>query len=194
MSVAELGSIEIPNNYASPLYEKILGAAWNDLPAPIRDLHDNFGSKRVAGKAVVERGRNLIAVMIAKLLGVPEAGSDVPVTVQFDVRDGIEHWQRTFAGKRFVSTQRAGRGRSHGLVEERFGPLRFGLALVLDSGRLYLIVRRWSILGLPMPAFLEPTGTAYEHAENGRFNFHVEITHPLFGLIVRYRGWLIPSA
>ena len=33
-----------------------------------------------------------------------------------------------------------------------------------------------------------------ESAEDGRFNFHVEISHPLTGLIVRYRGWLVPKA
>jgi hypothetical protein len=30
--------------------------------------------------------------------------------------------------------------------------------------------------------------TFFESAEDGRFNFHVEIGHPLTGLIVRYRA------
>jgi hypothetical protein len=47
---------------------------------------------------------------------------------------------------------------------------------------------------VPLPRRLAPAGDAYEHAEDGRFNFHVEITHPLTGLIVRYRGWLAPAA
>ncbi len=34
----------------------------------------------------------------------------------------------------------------------------------------------------------------YESAEGGRFQFHVEIRLPLFGLIVGYRGWLLPRA
>jgi hypothetical protein len=41
--------------------------------------------------------------------------------------------------------------------------------------------------------WLCPTSTAYEHVEDGRFAFHVEIGHPLTGLIVRYRGWLTPD-
>ena len=44
-----------------------------------------------------------------------------------------------------------------------------------------------------MPGILAPTGETYEHAADGRFNFHVEIAHPLFGLIVRYKGWLMPE-
>jgi uncharacterized protein DUF4166 len=43
-----------------------------------------------------------------------------------------------------------------------------------------------------MPLALAPRGDAYEFAEEGRFHFHVEIGHAFTGLIVRYRGWLVP--
>jgi hypothetical protein len=43
-----------------------------------------------------------------------------------------------------------------------------------------------------MPRALRPRSNAYELAADGRFHFHVEIGHPLTGLIVRYRGWLVP--
>ena len=69
-----------------------------------------------------------------------------------------------------------------------------GLALVVEEGRLRLVVRRWSFAGLPLPAAWAPRGEAYEFAADGRFNFHVEIAHPFTGLIVRYRGWLVPRA
>jgi len=61
---------------------------------------------------------------------------------------------------------------------------------VLDGGRLRLVVRRWSLLGLSLPLGLAPGGEAWESAVDGRFRFHVEIRHPWTGLIVRYRGWL----
>ncbi|CAM5773035.1 hypothetical protein LMIY3S_04043 [Labrys miyagiensis] len=38
-----------------------------------------------------------------------------------------------------------------------------------------------------------PGGNSFESEEEGRFHFHVEIDHPLLGLIVRYQGWLIPD-
>jgi len=47
-------------------------------------------------------------------------------------------------------------------------------------------------LGLRLPRALAPTGNSYEFSEAGRFNFHVEIAHPMTGLIVRYQGWLLP--
>ena len=63
-----------------------------------------------------------------------------------------------------------------------------------DEGRLSLVLRRWSVFGIPLPLWLCPRASAYEGVENGRFHFHVEIGHPLIGLIVRYQGWLLPSS
>jgi len=67
------------------------------------------------------------------------------------------------------------------------------MALVWDGERLSLILRRWSFLGIPLPMWLCPKSVAHELVESGRFAFHVEIGHPLVGLIVRYRGWLAPD-
>lgn len=46
---------------------------------------------------------------------------------------------------------------------------------------------------MPLPMWLGPRSTSYETVEDGRFRFHVEISHPLTGMIARYRGWLEPS-
>ena len=106
-------------------------------------------------------------------------------------REG-ETWTRTFAGKAFSSDQFAGRGRSERLLCERFGPLTFAMALVADGLRMRLVLRRWTVFGVPLPMWLCPRSDSYETAEDGRFRFHVEIGHRLTGLIVRYQGWLEP--
>jgi hypothetical protein len=49
------------------------------------------------------------------------------------------------------------------------------------------------LFGLPLPRILAPRIAAHESAPDGRFHFHVEIAHPLTGLIVRYRGFLTPG-
>ena len=103
-------------------------------------------------------------------------------------------WRRTFADHSFTSTQEEGRGRFDRLMCERFGPFAFGIALTREPDRLRLVIRRWSVFGIPLPRALAPFGSAYESAEDGRFHFHVEIRLPLLGLIVRYRGWLVPRA
>ena len=94
-----------------------------------------------------------------------------------------------------TSIQEAGRGRFERLLCERFGPLCVGMALVIENDyRMRLVVRRWSLFGIPMPKALAPRGNAFEFAREGRFHFHVEIGHPLTGPIVVYRGWLLPQA
>jgi hypothetical protein len=178
----------------TPLYRRLLGEAWDSLPAPLQAMHDLDGELIAEGIAEVERGHGLLARLVARIVGFPQAGKSIPVKVAFRARDGREHWQRTFAGDQFASIQEQGRGRFEHLLCERFGPLVFGMALVLEDGRLRLIVRRWSAFGIPLPRSLAPTGNSYEFAQDGRFHFHVEIRHPHTGLIVGYRGWLIPRA
>jgi hypothetical protein len=176
----------------APLYRRVLNEAWSTLPEPLRAMHDLKHTLTAQGVATVARGRGLLARSLAALVGFPPSGAGVPVTVSFEQRGGKERWRRDFAGRAFASTHAEGRGRFAGLVCESFGPFTFGLALVVEPDRMKLVMRRWSFLGLPLPLFLAPGGEAYESAEQGRFNFHVEIGHRLTGLIVRYDGWLVP--
>jgi hypothetical protein len=178
----------------APLYQRVLGEAWRLLPQPLRAMHDLKDALVVEGRATVERGNSIAARMVASLFGFPRAGEGVPVKVSFRLQDGREVWRREFAGRVMQSTQEEGRGRFERLVCERFGPFCFGLALVLDGGRLNIVLRRWTAFGIPMPLAWAPVGDAHESAEDGRFNFHVEIGLPLIGMIVRYRGWLVPQA
>jgi hypothetical protein len=172
----------------------LLGEAYEAMPAPLQAMHDLQNEMTAEGAATVTRGRGLLARIAAALVGFPPAGESVPLRVDFKVEQGRERWTRSFAGRAFHSTQEQGRGRFEWLVCERFGPLCAGMALVLDEGKLRLIVRRWSVFGIPLPVWLAPRGDSYEYAENGRFHFHVEIAHPFTGLIVGYRGWLVPRA
>ena len=134
----------------------------------------------------------MFAGMIARAFGFPASGQDVEVSVNFDVRDGVETWTRTFSGKSFSSVQSEGRGASEHLLCERFGPLNFAMALVYKEAQIHLVLRRWTAFGVPMPLWLGPQSTAHESAIDEKFRFDVEIGHPMVGLIVRYRGWLDP--
>ncbi len=182
----------------APLYRRVLGAAWDALPAELRAMHDVGESLVADGVATVERGSGWRPRLAAALFGLPPAGTDVPLTVTFTRRPlaegDAEVWERDFAGRVFRSVQSAGTGRSDALIDERFGPVVVSLAVVLDGERLRLVVRRWRVLGIPLPLWLAPRGDAFEHAASGRFHFHVELAHPLAGMIVRYRGWLAPRA
>jgi Domain of unknown function (DUF4166)/Saccharopine dehydrogenase NADP binding domain len=177
-----------------PLYRRILGDAYAMLPRPLQVMHDLKSELTATGVASVERGKGLLARLAAAIVDFPPAGDDVPVEVAFRLKDGRELWQRNFAGRRFASTQEEGKGRCARLLCERFGALSFVMTPVVEGERMRLMMRRWTLFGLPLPLALAPRIDAYEFAEVGRFRFHVEISHPLTGLIVRYRGWLVPQA
>jgi hypothetical protein len=176
-----------------PLYRRILGDAYASLPQPLQVMHDLRSELTATGVASVERGKGLFARLAAAVVGFPPAGDDVPVKVAFRLKGGRELWQRNFAGQRFASTQEEGKGRSARLLCECFGALSFIMALVVEGERMRLMMRRWTLFGVPLPLALAPRIDAYEYVEAGRFRFHVEISHPLTGLIVRYRGWLVPG-
>jgi hypothetical protein len=174
-----------------PLYAALLGDAWQSLPKEIRAMHDHA---RVAqGRASVERGRGILSRLAAWLVDFPKASDDIPVRVDLEAAKDGETWTRTFGAHSFSSRQFKGRGRSERLLCERFGPLSFAMALVAEEGRLKLVLRRWSLFGLPLPMWFCPRSTSFETVEDGRFRFHVEISHPLTGMIVRYRGCLEPA-
>jgi hypothetical protein len=179
---------------AAPLYQSLLGSAWQSLPPEIRSLHDVTSVVESQGRADVLRGASLLARAVGRLAGFPPACRDAVVKVRFEGAKGGEAWTRSFAGRSFSSRQWAGSGRSERLLCERFGPLVVAMALVVDDGRLRLVPRRWSLFGVPLPMALGPRADAYESVTDGRFCFHVEISHPLTGLIVRYGGWLVPLA
>jgi hypothetical protein len=155
----------------------------------VRRLHGHDGESVAEGRATIARGGGWIARRIAATFGFPAAGADVPVMVEFRRDGGREIWRRNFAGQVFSSIQEEGQARFDRLLCERFGPCAFGLALVVDDGRLRLILRRWSVFGLPMPAWLAPACVAYETEEDGRFRFFIEFRYRFIGVIVIYRGW-----
>jgi len=173
-----------------PVFRTVLGDAWQQLPAAIRALHESNGIGRFSGRASVMRGKSLVAKLIGRVIGFPPDGGDVPVNVTMNSTTDSEYWTRDFAGHEFSSVMTPGDGRFSHLVCERFGPVTFAMALVLDNGRLNYVQRGWTFLGMPMPRFLGPRGKTCEFVEDGKFHFHVEIELPLIGHIVTYDGWL----
>lgn len=177
-----------------PLFRQLLGTAFDDLPPRLRELHDSKDVRQWSGVAEIRRGQGMLARMISALVGFPQAGKQVPVSVTFTPEKGKERWTRNFGGRRFSSTQSAGMGKDRYLLAERFGIVTVALALVLDGGQLALIPRRWHVLGVPLPGFLLPKGKSFESEENGRFCFDVEISLPFVDLVVAYKGTLEPAA
>ena len=172
------------------LHKRILGTAWPSLPAVLRTVHSAGPKLTINGAASITRGRGVLARILAWIMRFPAAGKNVPVSVTFERHGDYDKWTRDFGGQVFASTFAAGSGRFEHLLCERFGPLTFAMALVPDAGRLNLVMRGWSFLGLPLPRSLMPSGDSYEYAKDNRFCFDVEVRLPLAGFIIRYRGYL----
>lgn len=171
-----------------PLYARVAGEAFERLPAAVRAMHEVHGDAGAEGRAEVVCGRHPLARLAAAVMGFPPEGEH-ELHVHFAERDGAETWTRDFSGRRFrsVLSERGGR------LVERFGPLRFAFDLPCDESGLGMVLRSWSILGLPLPLALAPKSEAREFEQDGSFHFDVPITLPFVGLVVHYRGWLRPA-
>jgi Domain of unknown function (DUF4166)/Saccharopine dehydrogenase NADP binding domain len=180
----------------TPAFQRVLGSAWDGLSPPLKQLHSTQGSKVFTGLCNVEGATNPISKLIARVIGFPATGANLPITVTIDQRfndqgHSIEHWTRSFGQRSFTSELFCGTSRSEHLMCERFGPMNFALAVIRKDNGLELIVRHWSLFGIPMPSWLGPTTQAVESIEQGRFNFSILLAHRLVGRIVKYEGWLV---
>lgn len=170
-----------------PLYRRVMGERFDALPPAVRAVHRVLRDEGAAGEATVTRGRNPLARLVCRLVRFPPAGPH-PVHVHFTEAGGVETWTRRFSNHRFHS-----RLCQHGrLAVERFGPISFGFALPSDSAGLKMQLRRWWLGPIPLPMALAPDCEAREWEEDGRFWFDVPVALPLIGLLVHYRGWLVP--
>lgn len=175
------------------LYRKVMGADFDQLPEQVQKLHGSGEQRCWSGQVEARAGRNVFARLAAKVSGFPTKDFDGPVSVMFTPDERGELWERDFGGYKFHTYQIPGQGRNDGLLVEQFGAIHVALAVVVRDGRLYLIPRRWTFLGGPLPKFLLPGGGSFEYEADGRFHFDVAVHLPLIGQIVGYRGWLMPD-
>lgn len=178
----EISERELPTS----LYARVMGARFHRLPPVVREMHELCGSG-AEGQASVMRGRNLAARLIAATMRFPPEGM-WPLHVAFAELGGRERWTRDFGGHRFSSEL----SQDGELLVERFGPIRFFFTLIVVVGGVDMVLRRWTLFGLPMPLGLAPRISARERDEGGRFRFDVEAGLPWIGRVIRYSGWLRP--
>jgi hypothetical protein len=169
-----------------PLYRRLLGERFGQLPPRVRELHDLRGRSVWVGRADVERGRSWASRIAGALTSLPAAGMDQPLRVTFEARGPEELWTRRFGSATFPSVQYERGGRLH----ERTGPVTFAFALGASTEGLTLELAGLRAFGVPVPRSLHPAIVTFESEREGRYHFEVEARLPLFGLLVRYAGWL----
>lgn len=176
-----------------PLFQRLLGQSWEQLPQAIRRLHSVTGVSTFSGECTVERGSNPLAQIVARVAGFPTAGARQKIMLQLSPEAAGERWTRNVAGREFSSLLRLSRSSAAGvpLLQEQLGVVAVDMEVAVADETLKYVVCHWYLLGIPLPLWLGPQSTARESTEDGRVRFDVEIRHILIGLIVGYHGWLI---
>lgn len=172
----------------SQLYRAVLGPLFDELPPQVRALHTITDRSIWSGKADVQRGTSMIAKLAALIARLPPTGKCQPLTVTLVAEGGGELWQRSFDGRIFASYQSA----DDKNVRERIGPIRLELVPSVRGGTLRLRLKHVQVFGVPMPWFLVPIVETSEFDAAGQYRFEVEARFHLFGLLIRYSGWLEP--
>lgn len=168
-----------------PLYRRLMGRAFDDLPPAVRGMHRPGRDSGAEGEAEVTGASHPLARTVAWIMGFPSLGRH-RLHVRFAERNGVERWTRDFDGQVLSSEMSA----EDGCLVERFGPLRFRFDLPSDGTGLAMVMRGWSAFRICLPFALAPRSVAREWEEGGRFRFDVAIALPLIGPLIRYRGWL----
>jgi hypothetical protein len=167
------------------VFERLVGDAFEQLPATVQRLHRATGDRAYLGEVQVERGSGPLSRLCGWATRLPPAGQ-ASIRVRIASTPGREVWSRHVAGHVMTSSLRA----HHGLLEERLGLVTFGFELSATGDGLSWTVRRVRALGVPLPARLFRRVQARESERGGRYAFHVVAALPIAGLLVDYRGLL----
>ena len=168
-----------------PLFQRVLGNAFDDLQPRVKILHSQEGHQRYRGEVEVSRGRHPLARLLAWATRLPPAGKGA-IEVGIDTDANGERWIRRVGGHAMPSRLWS----QEGLLCEQLGLARFGFRLTVEQGVLVWSIARVHALGLPLPARWFDAVQAREYESEGRYWFDVAAAMPIAGLLVHYRGWL----
>lgn len=169
-----------------PLFKQLLDASVEELPAPLKYLHDGR-SKTLHGQCDVERGGGMLSRLFARMMSLPPAGKNQAIEVIIACNGDGETWIRRFGRRSMQSSLSA----QDTLLVELLGPVRFKFKLILDhTGHVNWQLVHVTALGVPLRVNWFDNVKASESADNGNYCFDVTAALPIVGLLVTYKGWL----
>ena len=153
------------------IYRALLEGDFERLPPILRKFHSAPGNVSAAGAMSIRRQNRFLAWLV----GFPQAGERVPVTLDVAAARGRETWTRTFGDTVRRSTQRA----VGGLLVEQTGPVRIAFRVRACESGMSFESQRTQIWGMPVPLRIEASVRA------GAISWEVEVR---FAHIGSYRG------
>jgi len=176
----------ITQDFATPVFARVMGDAFATLPPLVRDLHRRRGRHRWRGRAKVLRGRSWLSRLCGWAAGLPRAAEETPIDVEIAASSTRETWTRYFGAR----AMRSDLWPDGALLRERLGIVTFAFALSAREGRLVWSVREASVFGLKLPLRWFDGVSACETGVDGRYRFEAKARFPLAGDVVHYEGWL----
>jgi len=158
------------------IYPQLLRADFDRLPRPLRDFHSGTGHRMASGTVCIRH-----ASFLARLLGFPPAGDNIPVKLEVFATEDREVWTRQFGNVSRRSVQWV-RG---GCLIESAGPVRVHFRVFLSDAGMKFESVRTGVWGIPLPLRISATVRGLESA----WEIDVRIT-----AIGSYRGVMEPVA
>ncbi|MEP1768234.1 MAG: DUF4166 domain-containing protein [Sulfitobacter sp.] len=173
------------------VFRHLLGDdTYKKLPKAVQDYHDHKHS-HFTGTAFSGGTNNPIANTVRRLFGFPALADTVSVSIELDIHNGRDRWQRNFGGRRFASSFFP---HLDGSLDERFSPFRFRFQLRHEGDKLYWDFVGWSLGSMPLPKLLGPRIVTWETASpEGGFEFYSHADFPAIGRLVHYHGIVTPT-
>ncbi len=173
-----------------PLFQSVMGEAFERLAPPLRRFHSLQGRVALAGRVQAEAPGSAAARLLALCLGTPRARAEGAIRFELDAHPERETWTRRFP--QHVMRSRMHRAGAH--VVEILGPVSLHFSLREQGGTLHMQLEAMRILGLPCPRWLRPAVHAVETARDGALFFDVRASLPWAGTVSAYRGHLVLPA
>jgi hypothetical protein len=167
------------------LFPSLLGATFQRLESPVRNVHCG-SSRKLFGTATVTRGRSTLARILCAAASLPRTANQLAIEVQITTNERAEHWTRYFGDSRPMRSMLCAR---RDLLVERLGPAKLTFRLRERDGGIEWSLVQISALGIRLPIGWFSV-SAYSGARAERYTFAIDAGLRGIGRIIRYEGEL----
>jgi hypothetical protein len=170
------------------LYQCLLDKNFDRLPPVLHSFHALPRGGRATGTLSVEQGEGLIRHGVARLLGLPRPGENIPLRLEVRVNGEKEIWIRHF-GRQCIQTEQWQEG---GCLVEKAGPLCFTFKVSGDEQGLRFDFQHNRLFGIKLPRAVSLCVSAQAQGTGASWHISVHISTPFLGVLTSYEGIVQP--